>query len=94
MPASQNGWTDSTWLNSGIYNTSWDLDLNTSFEAVYVHSPRQLGIDDVLHVQFHTMQSLIEPHFAPAQTRMKEHTDNKTRTEHHFSIGEWVYLKL
>ena len=39
------------------------------------------------------MNTLIQQHLVHAQTRMKTQA-NKSRSELHFSIGDWVYLKL
>ena len=39
------------------------------------------------------MNTLIQQHLVHAQTRMKTQAD-KSRSERHFSVGDWVYLKL
>ena len=39
------------------------------------------------------MQTLIREHLLRAQMRMKDQADLK-RSEHSFSVGDWVYMKL
>ena len=39
------------------------------------------------------MNTLIQQHLARAQKRMKTQAD-KSRSEHQFAVGDWVYLRL
>jgi transposase InsO family protein len=97
-------WIDWIYLAEYWYNTSWHSSLGHSpFYVLYGHHPRHFGIADVdavsptqledwLHEKS-MMNVLIQQHLTRAQKRMKAQAD-KGRSERHFKVGDWVYLKL
>jgi hypothetical protein len=86
------------------YNTSHHSATNiTPFEAVYGYKPptllsyvsgtsANLAVDSLLRDRT-TVLTLLKEHLQAAQHHMKTQAD-KNRSERHFDIGDWVYLRL
>lgn len=102
--ATPSKWMEYLHLAEFWYNTTWHSAINQSpFQALYGHSPRQLGIDSssacsVTNLadwmqQKTAMQSLIQHQLDRAKNGMKLQAD-KHRTERSFEVGTWVYVKL
>jgi hypothetical protein len=73
------------------------------FEALFGYTPPQLGlgstprsqvaaVDAILRDRQTTLQQL-KANLEKAQNRMKQYVD-ANRSERHFAVGDWVYLKL
>ena len=86
------------------YNTNFHIGLQcTPFEALYGYTPPQLSIGPLLEtmvqvaedVVMHRRQflQLLKDNLTTTQARMKFFADGN-KTEHKFSVGDWVYLKL
>ena len=86
------------------YNTNYHSALGRSpFEALYGHPPKHFGIsnDTLFHsaeleqwlTERNLLNDVLQHHLQRAQQRMKSQAD-KHRSEHEFSVGELVYLKL
>jgi hypothetical protein len=86
------------------YNTSLHSALGRSpFEVLYGHSPRHFGIANSTAMPVSdaasmiseraTMLASVRQHLLRAQQRMKAQAD-KNRSEHTFSVGDNVYLRL
>jgi len=96
----------SSWLSLSEfwYNTGFHTALQMSpFQALYGHQSNHFGIvaasaepspelSDWLE-QRNLMVDKLKQHLQRAQHRMKSQAD-KNRTERHFSVGDFVYLKL
>jgi hypothetical protein len=96
----------SKWLSVAEYwyNTSFHSVLGrTPFEVLYGYAPRHFGISSKAVVtnmeleewlkERELMIRVIKLHLTRAQDRMKKQAD-KHRSERHFDVGDWVYLKL
>ncbi|KAJ3687163.1 hypothetical protein LUZ61_016327 [Rhynchospora tenuis] len=86
------------------YNTTYQQSLATSpFQALYGYQPSLLPLGDVIrstnvavNVMLKDRQraiTQIRGNLVRAQNRMKKYADLK-RSERHFHIGDWVYLRL
>jgi hypothetical protein len=75
----------------------------TPFEVIYGHSPRDFGVLQLSECKVpdlaawlkerDIMQQLLQQNLLQAQKRMKHQAD-KHRTERHFEVGDFVYLRL
>jgi len=95
----------SQWLTSAEfwYNTSFHSAIGrTPFKALYGYPPRLLAIDPSItaHSEVNMwasdrlwMDHLLHHHLSRAKNRMKQQAD-QNRSEHTFSVGDLVYLKL
>jgi hypothetical protein len=73
------------------------------FEVLYGHAPRHFGVNVVDSCAIPDLQQwlrdrdmmteLLRQHLERQNLRMKHQAD-KNRTERHFAVGDWVYLKL
>ena len=87
------------WYNTTVHSTLG----KTPFEVLYGHDPRHFCVDVVESCaipdlkqwlqQRDQMVSLLRQQLTRQQQRMKAQAD-KHRTERHFEVGEFVYLKL
>jgi hypothetical protein len=85
------------------YNSSFHSSLGRSpFEALYSRAPRMLGLQpqpaaggklEEWLTERAATNILIRQHLTRAVQRMKKQTDKK-RSEHEFSVGNMVYMKL
>lgn len=86
------------------YNTSYQSSLGTtSFQVLYGHSPKQLGITNLVAVTIpdlatwladrNLLTKLIQQQLLRAQQRMKDQSD-KGRPKREFNVRDLVYLKL
>ncbi|XP_026452183.1 uncharacterized protein LOC113352590 [Papaver somniferum] len=86
------------------YNTSFHSAIRMSpYQALYsrpppavtAYLPGSTSVHDVelnLKARDHTLK-LLKSHLHDAQSRMKKYADSH-RTEHSFSVDDWVYLRL
>jgi transposase InsO family protein len=87
------------WYNTTVHSTLG----KTPFEVLYGHAPRHFGVDVVESCAIPDLQQwlrdrdqmlgLLRLHLLRQQQRMKSQADKK-RTERHFAVGNFVYLKL
>lgn len=96
----------SKWVSwaSYWYNTTWKVSTGyTPYEIVYGRPPPSLfqcvprtarvqAVEDSLLERDYILK-LLKDHFLKAQSRMKHFAD-KRRTERHFEVGDFVFLKL
>jgi hypothetical protein len=103
-PSCPSKWVHWVSLAKFWYNSSYHSSLGRSpFEVVYGFPPRHFGlvppeatpISDLNSwlEERAVMHSLIQQHLSRVQTHMKRQAD-KHRSERHFAIGDWVFLKL
>jgi hypothetical protein len=96
----------SKWLSVAEfwYNTSYQTAIGlTPFQALYGHTPSQLGISDTTTCvvsdlaewlkERNLLTILIQQQLIRARQRMKHQAD-KSRSERIFQVGDMVYLKL
>lgn len=100
----QKQWVEWIPLAEFWYNTTVHTALGKiPFEVLYGHAPRHFGVDvtescaiddlDQWLKERDAMVQLLRQHLLRQQQRMKVQTD-KHRTERHFQVGDYVYLKL
>jgi hypothetical protein len=101
-PTKWNSWLP---LAKYWYNSSFHSALGqTPFTVLYGYEPRHFGLSvDSANTPIPTlfewlsertiMQDVIRQHLLRAQQRMKRQSD-KSRSEHQFAVGDWVFLKL
>lgn len=100
----QKSWAKYLTMAEWWYNTSYHSAIKISpFEALFGYVPPQMGlgsaprsqvaaVDTILRDRQAVLQQL-KTNLAIAQNRMKQQAD-ANRSERHFSVGDWVYLKL
>ncbi|KAJ4812719.1 polyprotein [Rhynchospora pubera] len=94
-----------SWLSFAEYwyNTSHHQSLGmTPFQALYGYQPPLLPLGDTIKSQDPSVNNwlkdrqqaltIIKDNLVKAQCRMKKYADLH-RTERHFEVGDWVYLK-
>lgn len=97
-------WANWIYLAEWWYNTNYHTTLqDTPFKALYGYEPPHIpigsppkcsvqAVDEMLWERHQMLQQLKEK-LIKAQEKMKKMADRK-RTERHFQVGDWVYLKL
>lgn len=86
------------------YNTNFHTGIKmTPYEACYGYKPIPIPLGDLCEALIpavsnmvkdrQAMVRLLHDHLAQAQNRMKQYAD-LNRTERHFDVGDWVYVKL